>query len=52
MFPSATTLSARPGTGRTRWAARWKPVLEAFTIIFGDRFQSAGTEPPETPLAR
>jgi hypothetical protein len=26
------------GTGRTRWAMRWKPTLNAFAIIFGDRF--------------
>ena len=26
------------GTGRTRWAMRWKPALNAFAITFGDRF--------------
>jgi hypothetical protein len=25
------------GTGRTRWAMRWKPALNAFAITFGDR---------------
>jgi putative transposase len=31
------------GTGRTRWAMRWKPALNAFAITFGDRF------PPPKP---
>jgi transposase-like protein len=31
------------GTGRTRWAMRWKPALNAFAITFGDRFPDAGT---------
>jgi putative transposase len=31
------------GTGRTRWATRWKPALNAFAITFGDRFPAAGT---------
>src|SRR6476659_10042081 len=31
------------GTGRTRWAIRWKPALNAFAITFGDRFPAAGT---------
>ena len=31
------------GTGRTRWAARWKPALNAFAITFADRFPSAET---------
>jgi putative transposase len=31
------------GTGRTRWAIRWKPALNAFAITFGDRFPSAET---------
>jgi putative transposase len=31
------------GTGRTRWAMRWKPALNAFAITFGDRFPAAGT---------
>ena len=31
------------GTGRTRWAMRWKPALNAFAITFGDRFPSAET---------
>ncbi len=31
------------GTGRARWAVRWKPVLNAFAITFGDRWPSAET---------
>jgi putative transposase len=31
------------GTGRIRWAMRWKPALNAFAITFGDRFPSAET---------
>jgi transposase-like protein len=31
------------GTGRTRWAVRWKPALNAFAITFGDRFPAAQT---------
>jgi putative transposase len=31
------------GTGRTRWAMRWKPALNAFAITFGDRFPTAET---------
>jgi putative transposase len=33
------------GTGRSRWAMRWKTALNAFAIAiaFGDRFLSAGT---------
>jgi putative transposase len=29
------------GTGRTRWTIRWKPVLNAFAITFGDRWPTA-----------
>jgi putative transposase len=29
------------GTGRTRWTVRWKPVLNAFAITFGDRWPAA-----------
>jgi transposase-like protein len=29
------------GDGKTRWAMRWKPVLNAFAITFGDRFPTA-----------
>jgi putative transposase len=29
------------GTGRARWAVRWKPALNAFSITFGDRFPAA-----------
>jgi putative transposase len=31
------------GTGRTRWAQRWKPVINAFAITFCDRFPAAET---------
>lgn len=29
------------GTGRTRWTMRWKPVINAFAITFGDRWPGA-----------
>jgi putative transposase len=36
------TLSLDPtGAGRTRWAVRWKPALNAFAITFSDRFPAA-----------
>jgi transposase-like protein len=31
------------GTGRARWTTRWKPVLNAFAITFGDRWPGAET---------
>jgi putative transposase len=31
------------GTGRTRWAMRWKPVINVFAITFGDRWPAAET---------
>jgi putative transposase len=31
------------GTGRTRWMMRWKPVVNAFAITFGDRWPDAET---------
>ncbi len=31
------------GTGRTRWAMRWKPALNAFASTFIDRFPAAET---------
>jgi putative transposase len=31
------------GTGRARWTMRWKPVINAFAITFGDRWPSAET---------
>ncbi|MBQ0928842.1 IS256 family transposase [Saccharopolyspora endophytica] len=31
------------GAGRTRWTIRWKPVLDAFAITFGDRWPDAET---------
>ncbi len=31
------------GTGRTRWTMRWKPVINAFSITFGDRWPAAET---------
>jgi putative transposase len=29
------------GTGQTRWAARWKPALNAFAVTFADRMPTA-----------
>jgi putative transposase len=31
------------GTGQIRWTMRWKPVINAFAITFGDRFPAAET---------
>ena len=31
------------GAGRARWTMRWKPVLNAFAITFGDRWPAAET---------
>lgn len=31
------------GTGRTRWTMRWKPVINAFAITFGNRWPGAET---------
>jgi transposase-like protein len=31
------------GTGAARWTLRWKPVLNAFAITFGDRWPGAET---------
>jgi transposase-like protein len=31
------------GTGRARWMMRWKPVINAFAITFGDRWPGAET---------
>ena len=31
------------GRGRQRWAMRWKPALNAFSITFADRFPAAET---------
>lgn len=31
------------GAGRARWQQRWKPVLNAFAITFGDRWPGAET---------
>jgi putative transposase len=31
------------GAGSTRWTMRWKPVLNAFAITFGDRWPAAET---------
>lgn len=33
----ATRALDRTGKGRARWAARWKPALNAFAITFEDR---------------
>jgi putative transposase len=42
------------GTGRTRWAQRWKPALNAFAITFANRFLSRDllTPMPETPFTK
>ena len=37
------------GTGRARWAVRWKPALNAFSIAFGDRHPAAETQTPAGP---
>ncbi len=37
------------GTGRARWAMRWKPVLNAFAITFGTRWSGAETHRSTTP---
>jgi putative transposase len=43
-MPVPGTRSLDPtGTGRTRWAVRWKAALNAFAITFGDRFPAAET---------
>ena len=31
------------GTGRARWTMRWKPVINAFSITFSDRWPAAET---------
>ncbi len=31
------------GTGRAKWAVRWKPALNAFAVTFADRFPAAET---------
>jgi putative transposase len=31
------------GKGQARWTMRWKPVINAFSITFGDRFPAAET---------
>jgi hypothetical protein len=31
------------GAGRARWTMRWKPVINAFAITFGDRWPDAET---------
>jgi putative transposase len=31
------------GAGRTRWTMRWKPVLNALAVTFGDRWPAAET---------
>ena len=39
-----TEAARRPtGTGRARWMMRWKPVVNAFALIFGDRWPAAET---------
>jgi len=31
------------GAGRARWTTRWKPMINAFAITFGDRWPAAET---------
>jgi hypothetical protein len=31
------------GAGSARWTMRWKPVINAFAITFGDRWPAAET---------
>jgi putative transposase len=31
------------GAGHARWHVRWKPVINAFAITFGDRWPDVGT---------
>ena len=42
LYPVTRSLDPT-GTGRTRWAMRWKPAINAFAITFGDRFPAAET---------
>ena len=35
--------AAASGKGRVRWTMRWKPVINAFAITFGDRWPGAET---------
>jgi hypothetical protein len=39
LHPDAAVVAAH----RTRWTMRWKPVLNAFAITFGDRWPAAET---------
>ena len=32
------------GTGKTRWAVRWKPALNAFAVTFADRMPAAANQ--------
>ncbi len=42
LYPVTRSLDPT-GTGRTRWAMRWKPAINAFAITFGDRFPATET---------
>jgi hypothetical protein len=42
LYPVTRSLDPT-GTGRARWATRWKPALNAFSVTFGDRFPAAET---------
>jgi len=42
LYPVTRSLDPT-GIGRTRWAMRWKPAINAFAITFGDRFPAAET---------
>ncbi len=35
------------GKGQVRWTVRWKPVLNALAVIFGDRFPATDTYSPD-----
>lgn len=41
LYPVTRSLDPA-GTGRTRWAMRWKPAINAFAITLGGRFPAAG----------
>ena len=49
--PFLVTRSLDPtGKGRTRWAMRWKPALNAFAITFADRILPSNANEPSTPV--
>ena len=42
LYPITRSLGPA-GTGRTRWAMRWKPAINAFAVTSGGRFPAART---------